>query len=82
MQQLMQIKTFKNSEKKMRKKISDEYRKKISERMKGKNNHFYGKKHSMDSIEKMRIASTGRKVSIETRHKLSILKNTFMEGSL
>lgn len=51
-------------------KHSKEWRKNQSERMKGKNNPFYGKKHSKESLEKVRISSTGRKKSKETIEKL------------
>lgn len=36
--------------------VSDETRKKYSERSKGKNNAMYGKKHNSKSLEKMKIA--------------------------
>lgn len=42
--------------------ISEEQRKKISDRMKGENNPFYGKTHSPENIELIRESKTG------TRH--------------
>ena len=38
-------------------------------RVTGKNNNFYGKKHTEESLKKMAIASTGRKQSPETLAK-------------
>lgn len=37
----------------------------------GEDNPFYGKKHTKESLEKMRLASTGRIKSAETRAKIS-----------
>lgn len=37
----------------------------------GKNNPMYGKHHSEETIEKMRIAATGRKWTQETKDKMS-----------
>lgn len=37
----------------------------------GRNNPMYGKKHSQEAREKMRIAATGRKWSKETKKKMS-----------
>jgi len=44
--------------------------KKISKKTKGKNNPFYGKHHSSESIEKIREANTGKKHSYETIEKM------------
>ncbi len=33
---------------------------KLSKRMSGKNNHFYGKHHSKEALEKMRLAKLGK----------------------
>ena len=40
----------------------------------GKNNPFYGKKHTKDSLRKIGQASLGHKVSEETRKKISETK--------
>jgi group I intron endonuclease len=40
-------------------KLSEETKKKMSESHKGKNNHFYGKKHSKESITKISNAKKG-----------------------
>ena len=54
-------------------KMSDEQRKKISERKKGtqqgKENHFFGKKHTEETKALIRKKATGRKQSEETRAK-------------
>ena len=56
---------------------------KLSE-MFGKNNPFYGKKHSEESKNKMRLAKLGKRLSEEQKKKMSIarLKNPvrFWEG--
>lgn len=44
---------------------------KASKRMRGENNHFYGKHHSKETKEHLRQLSTGRKMSKETKHKIS-----------
>lgn len=41
---------------------TEETKRKISESMKGKNNHFYGKKHTKETIEKLRQKSKSKKV--------------------
>lgn len=55
--------------------VSEETRRKLSEAMRGKlageNHPMYGKTHSPESIEKMRVAHTGKKVSPETRRRIS-----------
>ena len=38
--------------------------------MKGKNNPMFGKKHSLETIEKMRKIKVGKKLSPETINKL------------
>lgn len=50
---------------------SKENRKRNSERIKGEKNPMYGKKHSPETLEKLRKASTGRKLSKESCDKLS-----------
>lgn len=64
------------TKKRMYKPMSEEFKKKMSVRMKGINNPFYGKKHTAESIEKMRLASLGvsRPHSKETKKKLSKLR--------
>lgn len=50
---------------------SIEYRKKISDSLKGKTNqHWKGKKHSIESKIKMSISQTGIKLSEEHKEKL------------
>lgn len=51
---------------------TDEARSKMSKRMKGHNNPMFGKNHSTKTIEKMKLAHTGRKKSIETKRKVGI----------
>ena len=46
--------------------LSDEHRKKISEAHKGEKNHFYGRKHSEETKEKIGLKSIGR----DTRKKI------------
>lgn len=50
---------------------TEESLKKISEANKGKPAWNKGKKHSFESIEKMRKAKLGKKASIETKNKMS-----------
>jgi group I intron endonuclease len=45
------------------------YKAKLSVSKLGDKNHFYGKRHSEASIEKQRLASTGKKQSEETKAK-------------
>ena len=52
------------------KKMSKEQKLKISKSLKGKNNPMFGKKHSMDTIEKMRKIKVGKRLSPETINKL------------
>ena len=61
------------TKKRMYKPKTEEERKKQSLRMKGKNNPFYGKKHTKESIDKIIAANIGKKVihSEETKQKLS-----------
>jgi hypothetical protein len=54
-----------------RRPVSEETKKKQSERMKGEGNHFYGKTHTDVVREKLREASTGVVQSEETRKKQS-----------
>lgn len=56
-------------------KMSDEAKKRISNTKKGKfvgNNHpFFGKTHTEESKEKMRVGNSGKIASLETRLKMS-----------
>lgn len=45
-------------------KLSEETRKKMSEAQKGEKNHFYGKKHTPETIEKIKAARRAREVRI------------------
>jgi group I intron endonuclease len=49
---------------------SEETKKKKSENNKGKNNPMYGKRHTKESLKKMQLNSTGKKVSNETKEKI------------
>ena len=49
--------------------VTDETRRIISNKVSGKNNPFYGKKHSAETIEYLRKINTGKKQSEETRQK-------------
>lgn len=40
----------------------------------GKDNHFYGKRHSEETLEKIRQKAKGRTLSLETRGKLSRIR--------
>lgn len=51
--------------------LSDEIKKKISIKNKGKNNPFYGKKHSEESRRKMSESRKGKSPSNETLRKMS-----------
>lgn len=50
---------------------SDETKKKLSDSKLGKNNNFYGKKHSAEAKEKNRQYHTNKYPSLETRKKMS-----------
>ena len=52
--------------------FTEEIRKRISRKLSGKNNSFYGKKHSPESLRKMSEIKKGKKFSKETREKISI----------
>ncbi len=55
-------------------KLSAEFALNMSKRMKGEGNHFYGMKHSPETLEKLRQASLGRKFgprSPEVRQRIS-----------
>lgn len=52
--------------------ITDEFRKKVSERFKGKPSKRRGMKASPETLEKMRKAVLGRKASDETKRKQSL----------
>lgn len=45
-------------------KLSEETRKKMSDAQKGAKNHFYGKKHTTETIEKMKAARRAREVCL------------------
>jgi hypothetical protein len=49
----------------------EELRKKQSERNSGENNPFFGRKHTKETIEAIKLKNTGRKASEETKIKLS-----------
>ena len=55
-----------------KKHISEETKIKMSERQKGIKNHFYGKKHSEETKQKLRLFQTGRKHTEEHRKKVSL----------
>jgi predicted GIY-YIG superfamily endonuclease len=57
-----------------------EYRQRMSDSHKGSSN-FYGKKHSVESIEKMRLSKVGKKVSEETRKKMSESRKKYLKGT-
>lgn len=48
-----------------------EVRQKISDSLKGKKNHFFGKKHTEETKEKLRKVNLGKTLSQETRKKIS-----------
>lgn len=50
---------------------TEESYKKMSEKLKGKTSWIKGKKHSLQSIEKMRKAKIGKKATQETKNKMS-----------
>ena len=52
-------------------KHTEDHCRKIKESNLGSRNHFFGKKHTDESLEKMRIAKTGKHCSAETRAKMS-----------
>tara|TARA_R110000868_G_scaffold392300_1_gene662875 strand:+ start:229 stop:831 length:603 start_codon:yes stop_codon:yes gene_type:complete len=56
-----------------------EYRQRMSDVHKGKSN-FTGKKHSPETIEKIRLAKIGKKPSIETRKKMSESQQKRQQG--
>lgn len=59
------------------KKLSEETKKNISKKVSGVNHRMYGKKHSQETIEKMKLnnkrANLGKKASEETRLKISLI---------
>lgn len=62
-------------------KMSDETKKKISELQRGEKSVWYGRRHTEETKEKLRIASTGRIKSEETRRKISeVLRRTDRSG--
>lgn len=52
-------------------KLSEEHKRKISEKIRGEKHPFYGKHHTEESKRKMRFAKLGTKQSLETRLKRS-----------
>lgn len=50
---------------------SEEFRKKLSEALKGENNYWFGKHHSEETRKRISEAHKGKQVSEETRQKLS-----------
>lgn len=63
-------------------KHSEESKAKISASHSGDKNHFYGKKLSEETRTKMSAAHIGKKLSIETRAKISGDKNHNWKGDL
>ena len=55
-------------------KYTDEQKKHMSEVHKGEKNGMYGKHHSKDSIENMRIKHSSENLSQDTIYKMSIAK--------
>lgn len=51
-------------------KMSDETKQKLRELNLAEKNSFYGKKHTEDSLEKMRVKQSGKKLSEETKQKI------------
>jgi group I intron endonuclease len=51
-------------------KMSEETKQKLRELNLGENNAFYGKKHTEESLEKMRVKQSGKKLSDETKQKI------------
>lgn len=41
----------------------------------GEGNHFFGKKHCLETTVKMRDAKLGKKASLETRSKMSLTRS-------
>ena len=58
-----------------------EYRQHMSDAHKGKPSHMAGKKHSAETIEKIRLAKIGKKHSIETKEKMSKSHQKRLEGA-
>lgn len=61
----------KMSEKRKGIKLSDETRKKMSLATSGEKNPMFGKKHSLETLEKLRSISTGKKHTQESKKKMS-----------
>ena len=57
-----------------------EYRQRMSDVHKGKPSPMAGKKHSPETIEKIRLAKIGKKPSIETRKKMSESQQKRQQG--
>jgi hypothetical protein len=49
---------------------TEEYRKKLSENIKGENNPFYGRKHTDETKQKIRELNIGKKLLEETKEKI------------
>lgn len=57
----------------MKRVFTEEHKHKIGESKRG-NKNMFGKKHSPETKQKMRLKALGRVVSVETREKISIAK--------
>lgn len=57
------------------------YRQRMSDAHKGLAGNFAGKKHSPETIEKIRLAKIGKKLSIETRAKMSESHQKRLKGA-
>lgn len=55
-------------------KYTKEQREHLSELRKGENNYMYGKHHTKETIEKIRISKRKENLSEETLHKMSVAK--------
>lgn len=53
------------------KETPDDVKEKISNSVKGEKNGFYGKKHTIETLEKMKESKVGKIHSLETRKKMS-----------
>lgn len=51
--------------------FSEESKRKMSESTSGKNHPMWGKKHSRQTLERIRIGNLGKNVSDETRERIS-----------
>lgn len=65
-----------NGKKSKGRKLTEEHKQKLREASSGERNHFYGKTHSEESINKIREKAIGRQWTEESKNKLSnTLKN-------